>query len=102
LVRQQHEDQHTHENPLVEVELFGMPRVIAGRSLALASGVDLQAILADLVDQIPDLGAHILDSEQQWLNTGYTFVVDGSFTIDPSLAVGTDSQVLLVSRASGG
>jgi hypothetical protein len=102
LVRQQHTDQHTDELPLVEVELFGMPRVVAGRSLALASGVDLRGILTDLVDQIPDLGPHILDSEQQWLNAGYTFVVDGSFTNDPSLAVGTNSQVLLVSRASGG
>lgn len=84
------------------VELFGMPRVIAGVAQIPAEGETLRVVLTSLVDSLPALGDHVLRSDGGWLNAGYTFVVDGRFVDDPETPVTAGSEILLVSRASGG
>lgn len=89
-------------NETITVELFGMPRVLAGTDRAAASGDTLRDVLQHLVQANPALGEHLLRAEGDWLNAGYTFVVDGRFTDDQEISVGPESEILLVSRASGG
>ncbi len=86
----------------VRLELFGLPRLVAGTGAIEASGPDLANALASAVAQYPELANDILSADGTWLNAGYTFVVDGQFVNDPSHPVSADSQILLVSRASGG
>ena len=89
-------------NEHVTLELFGMPRIVAGTDRVAVSGATLSAILAETVDQHPALAEHLLRSDGQWINNGYTLVVDGTFTSDPEFPVSPASEVFLVSRASGG
>jgi hypothetical protein len=89
-------------NGKINLELFGMPRVAAGKNRIETRGADLRAVLREAVSKAPDLGSCVLDSDGAWLNPGYTFVVDGHFTNDPTHVVSPDSDVLLVARASGG
>jgi molybdopterin converting factor small subunit len=91
-----------HQDQTIRLELFGMPRVIAGSSVVEVSAHDLTEVLQSVTARFPDLRRHILNAEENWLNPGYTFVVNGHFTNDPSLTVNPDSDILLVSRASGG
>jgi hypothetical protein len=86
----------------VNLELFGIPRVIAGTNRIETGGGDLGTVLLDAVRAAPSLRSHVLDSDGTWLNAGYTFVVDGQFTNDPRQVVSPESDVLLVARASGG
>lgn len=95
-------DSSTTRTAAITVELFGMPRVLAGTAQATATGTSLRAVLQSLVGAYPALGDHVLDRDGDWLNTGYTFVVDGRFTDDPDVPIAAASEVLLVSRASGG
>ncbi|MEX2426221.1 MAG: hypothetical protein WD401_05585 [Thermomicrobiaceae bacterium] len=87
---------------LISVELFGMPRVVAGTRRIETTGSVLAEIFEQTITEAPSLRDHIVDAEGTWLNPGYTFVVDGKFTNDPTQSVTPDSDVLLVSRASGG
>lgn len=87
---------------VISVELFGMPRVVAGTRRIETTGEYLADVLQSAVSEVPTLRGHIVDTDGTWLNPGYTFVVDGQFTSDPNLAVTAESDVLLVARASGG
>ena len=89
-------------SPSITLELFGMPRVIAGTDRAEVSGASLREILDQAVTRYPGLASHLLDAETGWLNGGYTFVVNGAFTSDPEHPVPPNSDVFLVSKASGG
>jgi molybdopterin converting factor small subunit len=86
----------------VQIELFGMPRVVAGQSVVAIQATTVGMVLEKLIEQFPALEAQILNADKTRLNAGYTFVVDGTFTSDPSCFVSPESEVLLVSRASGG
>jgi hypothetical protein len=87
---------------VINVELFGMPRVVAGTRSIKASGTYLGDVLQSAVEVAPTLRNYIIDDDGTWLNPAYTFVVDGQFTNDPNQAVSSESDVLLVARASGG
>ncbi len=88
--------------PVINVELFGTPRVVAGTRRIEATGSHLGDILQSAVERAPTLRTHITDEQGTWLNPGYTFVVDGQFTNDPDTQVTAESDILLVARASGG
>lgn len=86
----------------VEVELFGVPRLLAGvRSLRVA-GPTLGDASLDLARRCPALRGRVLDRESGWLLGGYTFVVDERFTRDAERALTPTSAVLLVSSVAGG
>jgi molybdopterin converting factor small subunit len=86
----------------VRVGLFGMPRVIAGTSQLDVPGADLQSVLASLIEAVPAMRAQVMQPDGLWLNRGYVFVVNGTFTSDPERRVSPADELLLVSRASGG
>ena len=86
----------------ISIELFGMPRIVAGAPRIETSGADLADLLQQAIAEAPALRDHIVNADGTWLNPGYTFVVDGQFTNDPGQPVSPDSDVLLVARASGG
>lgn len=86
----------------VTLELFGMPRVIAGTDHAKVSGADLREILDQAIVRYPALAGHLVREDTGWLNGGYTFVVNGTFTSDPEHPVTPGAEVFLVSKASGG
>jgi molybdopterin converting factor small subunit len=90
------------QKSVINVELFGMPRIVAGTRRIEASGSALGDILQSAIERAPILRNHITDENGTWLNPGYTFVVDGQFTNDPDHVVSSESDVLLVARASGG
>lgn len=86
----------------LEVELFGVPRVLAGvRSLRVA-GATLGEAAAELGVRCPALLGTVLDRETGWLLGGYTFVVDERFTLDAGRELSPSSAVLLVSSVAGG
>jgi hypothetical protein len=87
---------------IISIELFGMPRIVAGTRRIETTGDDLAGILERAIAEAPSLREHIVDADGTWLNPGYTFVVDGHFTNDPAQIVTPESDILLVSRASGG
>lgn len=87
---------------VITVELFGMPRVVAGTRSIQATGTYLGDVLQSAIERDPNLRNHITDENGTWLNPGYTFVVDGQFTNDPNTQVTPESDILLVARASGG
>lgn len=87
---------------VINIELFGMPRIVAGTRRIATTGYDLSEILQGAVAEVPTLREHIVDADGYWLNPGYTFVVDGQFSNDPHQQVSADSDILLVARASGG
>jgi molybdopterin converting factor small subunit len=86
----------------VEIELFGMPRVVAGTRMIKVSARTIGDALEALIESAPALRSHIANAEDDGLNAGYTFVVDGSFTSNLDFSISPESEILLVSRASGG
>src|SRR5688500_7756011 len=68
----------------VEVELFGVPRLLAGRRSLRARGATLGELAADLAGACPPLVGPVIDGKTGWLLTGYTFVLDERFTTDPA------------------
>ncbi len=86
----------------VEVELFGVPRMLAGRRSLLVAGGTLGEVAASLRSVCPVLGGRVLDAESGWLLGGYTFVVDERFTRDASCPLTPEASVLLVSSVAGG
>jgi len=88
--------------PGVEVELFGVPRLVAGRRSLRVAGQTLGDVATALGGACPGLMGRVLDGETGWLLHGYTFVLDDRFTTDPSHQVGPAASVLLVSSVAGG
>jgi len=86
----------------VEVELFGVPRLLAGRRAVVAAGTTLAEVATDLDRRCPALRGKVLDPATGWLLDGYTFVVDERFTRDPAQPLAPTSTVLLVSSVAGG
>ena len=88
--------------PAVQVELFGVPRLLAGERALRVAGRTLGEAAADLAERCPPLVGKVLDRETGWLLGGYTFVVDERFTRDAGCPLTTASAVLLVSSVAGG
>jgi molybdopterin converting factor small subunit len=91
-----------HSSPSVTVELFGVPRLLAGARSVSAAGVTLADLAADLVQRNPELAGRVLDTHTGWPLDGYCFVVDEQFTRDRSLTLAVGTSVLLVASAAGG
>jgi hypothetical protein len=88
--------------PTHEVELFGVPRLLAGRARIPVGGATLAEVAASLAQCAPQLAGPVLQAETGWLLPGYSFVVDERFTRDPSQPVVAGASILLVSSAAGG
>lgn len=88
---------HAHE-----VELFGVPRLLAGRARVPVRGATLMEIAADLARSAPELAGSVIQVETGWLLSGYSFVVDERFTRDPSQPIAPGASILLVASAAGG
>ena len=88
--------------PTIEVELFGMPRLLAARRALRVEGATLAEVSADLGRRYPALVGKVIDGETGWLVSGYTFVVDERFTRDAACPLTPTSSVLLVSSVAGG
>jgi len=86
----------------VEVELFGVPRMLAGGRSLRVEGATLEEVAVALGRACPALVGRVLDADSGWLVGGYTFVVDERFTRDPGTAVTDETAVLLVSSVAGG
>lgn len=86
----------------IEVELFGVPRVLAGRRSVNVAGATLGEVAGALGRACPALVGRVLDAEGAWLVGGYTFVVDERFTRDAATPLTGGSAVLLVSSVAGG
>jgi molybdopterin converting factor small subunit len=88
--------------PTHEVELFGVPRQLAGRASVPVCGATLQEIAAALARCAPQLHGPVIHADTGWLLPGYSFVVDERFTRDPAQPVAPGSSILLVASAAGG
>ncbi len=88
--------------PGIEVELFGVPRLLVGQRSLRVAGQTLGDVAAALGGACPGLMGRVIDGETGWLLHGYTFVLDDRFTTDPSRQVGPAASVLLVSSVAGG
>ncbi len=86
----------------VEVELFGVPRVLAGQPRLRVRGRTLAEVASALGASCPDLAGRVVDAQTGWLLGGYTFVVDERFTRDPGCPLTAASAVLLVASVAGG
>jgi molybdopterin synthase sulfur carrier subunit len=85
----------------VLVELFGLPRLLAGRRAVAVKAGTLAEVAAGLAGACPALRGPVLDRDD-WLNHGCTFVVDGCFTRNRRRVVVPGSAVLLVASQAGG
>lgn len=92
----------TTETKQVRVELFGVPRLLAGEKAVDVAGVTLHDVAAGLARTFPGLAGPVINPSTAWLAEGYTFVVGERFTRDPSLIIAPGSPVLLVSSLAGG
>lgn len=92
----------TRELGEVEIELFGVPRLVAGERSLRVIGDTLAEVAADLGVRCPELLGTVLDRESGWLLDGYIFVVDERFTRDAGCRLTDSSAVLLVSSVAGG
>ncbi len=88
--------------PELTVELFGVPRLLAGSRAIAATGSSLAELAADLMRCAPSLAGRVLDAESGWPLDGYSFVVDEQFTRDPARPLRKGSTVILVASAAGG
>jgi molybdopterin converting factor small subunit len=86
----------------VTVELFGVPRLLAGRRVVTAAGCSLAELAGDLLRREPALAGSVLDVATGWLLPGYSFVVDERFTRDQDQPLREGAAVLLVASAAGG
>jgi len=86
----------------VEIELFGVPRLLARERSLRVAGATLGEAAADLGACCPALLGTVLDRESGWLLDGYIFVVDERFTRDADRGLTPSSSVLLVSSVAGG
>jgi molybdopterin converting factor small subunit len=88
--------------PTIPVELFGVPRLVAGARAVDAAGSTLADLAADLLRRQPTLAGRVLDPHTGWPLAGYSFVVDEQFTRDQMHPLRPGSSVLLVASAAGG
>ncbi len=86
----------------IQVELFGVPRLLVGGATTDAVGATLGELAADLALRAPALAGPVLDAATGWPLDGYAFVVDERFTRDPATPLRPSSTVLLVSSVAGG
>lgn len=86
----------------VEVELFGVPQLVAGRRSLWVEARTLGDVAVALGAACPALLGRVVDRQTGWLLGGYTFVLDERFTGDRTSRVGPSSSVLLVSSVAGG
>ena len=84
------------------VELFGVPRLLAGSRSVTASGRTLAELAADLVRRQPVFAGRVLAVEDGWPLDGYSFVVDERFTRERETPLGPETTVMLVASAAGG
>lgn len=89
---------------MVNVELFGVPRLLVGRRhLTLEPvGVTLADAARALAGAHPELLGKVLDPDSGWLLDGYTFAVEARFTRDPAAPLPAGRSLLLVSSQAGG
>ena len=93
----------TSKHPItLDVELFGVPRLLAGERTVLAAGETLGELAADLAKRHPVLAGRVLDPESGWPLDGYSFVVAERFTRDRSHPLREGTTILLVASAAGG
>jgi hypothetical protein len=88
--------------PTIPVELFGVPRLLAGARAVDAAGSTLAELATDLLRRQPLLAGRVLDPHTGWPLDGYSFVVDEQFTRDHARPLCPESSVLLVASAAGG
>jgi molybdopterin converting factor small subunit len=88
--------------PEVEVELFGVPRLLVGRRSLRVSGRTTGEVMRALGAVAPSLVGPVLHPDTEWLIDGYTLVIDEVFSRDPFRSVQDASSVLLVSSVAGG
>ena len=86
----------------VEIELFGVPRVVTGQRAVWVAAETLAEAARELALAYPALLGTVIDREKFWLLNGYTFVVDDEFTRNPETSVALSATVLLVSSVAGG
>ena len=91
-----------HHPITLAVELFGVPRLLAGERLVLAAGETLGELAVDLMRGAPALAGRVLDAGSGWPLDGYSFVVAERFTRDRSHPLREGMSVLLVASAAGG
>ena len=98
----QHHSQRSEARESVEVELFGVPRLLAGQRSLVVTGRTLGEIVTALATSCPALRGPVIEETSGWLHPGYTFVVDERFTRDATIPVSPRDTVLLVASAAGG
>jgi molybdopterin converting factor small subunit len=86
----------------VEIEFFGVPRVVTGERSVLVTARTLGEVAEQLGRAYPALLGTVLDRTSCWLLSGYTFVVDDCFSRDPEKVVTAGVPVFLVSSVAGG
>jgi molybdopterin converting factor small subunit len=86
----------------VEIELFGVPRVVTGQRAISVRAATLGEAARQLALDFPALVGTVIHRDEMWLLNGYTFVVDDCFTRDRHTAIAPESAVLLVSSVAGG
>jgi hypothetical protein len=90
------------QHSITLVELYGVPRLLAGERVLAASGATLADLGADLVRRYPVLAGRVLDAVTGWPLDGYSFVVDERFTRDRGRPLAAGTSVILVASAAGG
>lgn len=95
-------DPQPPSGPMHEVELFGVPRLLVGRTRVPVCGATLADVAADLAHRAPQLAGSVLQADSGWLRSGYSFVVNERFTRDPAQPVAAGVSILLVASAAGG
>jgi molybdopterin converting factor small subunit len=86
----------------VEIELFGVPRVVTGQRSVGVVAETLDEAVRQLALMAPALLGTVINRDDLCLLNGYTFVVDDCFTRDPRTPIASGSAVLLVSSVAGG
>ena len=92
---------HTDEKPLIDVELFGIPRARAGTARVAVCGETLGAALVALASQYPALAAACI--EENRLRPGYLANLSGRrFITDPATPLVSGDTLLILSADAGG
>lgn len=86
----------------VEVELFGVPRLLARQASIRVPDGSLAEVARALLGRCPELAGAVIDPATGWLLDGYTFVVGERFSRDPAASIAPGDAVLLVASAAGG
>jgi hypothetical protein len=88
----------------LQVELFGVPRLLVGQRhvTLVGDGPTLADAARALAAAHPVLVGKVLDAATGWPVDGYSFAVDRRFTRDPAARVPAGAALLLVSSQAGG